>query len=128
MGSRFRECSGKARQKPQATEVTKVNKPVARLLAELCISNPEHQPLFAGYNLANSSGAHSFCDALSSPVDKYCDIFDNYLRDRYDSVECLCLTEGFSGYSDLNVGNDGVRIKGYRFYIQISLFGYLVTM
>jgi len=43
-----------------------------------------------GYNFVDTTGAASFCDALNSPVDRYCDIFDSYLRDSYDSVECLC--------------------------------------
>merc|ERR1712038_2067335 len=45
---------------------------------------------FTGYDSVGSRGASSFCDALNSPVDRFCDIFDNYLRDSYDSVECLC--------------------------------------
>ena len=46
--------------------------------------------LLAGYSKVSSGGRSSFCDALNSPVDRYCDIWDGYLRDNYDSVKCLC--------------------------------------
>merc|ERR1712012_730870 len=45
---------------------------------------------FTGFNNKESRGKSSFCDALNSPVDMYCDIWDGYLRDKYASVECLC--------------------------------------
>merc|ERR1712012_965272 len=45
---------------------------------------------FTGFKKTGSRGKSSFCDALNSPADMYCDIWDGYLRDNYDSVECLC--------------------------------------
>merc|ERR1712045_1069377 len=45
---------------------------------------------FTGYKKTGSRGKSSFCDALNSPSDMYCDIWDGYLRDNYASVECLC--------------------------------------
>merc|ERR1712156_1308280 len=45
---------------------------------------------FTGFTKVTSRGKSSFCDALNSPVDRYCDIWDGYLRDKYASVECLC--------------------------------------
>ena len=49
-----------------------------------------HQTSFSGYDNVNNNGTATFCDALNSRVDRYCDIFDGYLRDSYDSVKCLC--------------------------------------
>merc|ERR1711992_193349 len=45
---------------------------------------------FTGFTKVTSRGKSSFCDALNSPVDMYCDIWDGYYRDNYDSVTCLC--------------------------------------
>jgi len=43
-----------------------------------------------GYNKNGSGGGSSFCDAVNSESDIFCDIFDGYLRDKYNSVTCLC--------------------------------------
>ena len=45
---------------------------------------------FAGYSKVNAGGRSSFCSALNSRFDVYCDIFDGYLRDNYESVKCVC--------------------------------------
>merc|ERR1712020_627642 len=40
---------------------------------------------FTGFKKTASRGKSSFCDALNSPADMYCDIWDGYLRDNYAS-------------------------------------------
>ena len=47
----------------------------------------------SGYDLAShllSLGRSSFCDATNSPTDKYCEILEDFLRDSYDSLVCVC--------------------------------------